>query len=103
MAEEKKPAADDIMKEFARIGREYNYRKQGIFFLNAMWQEYQNQAEDIWNYVCAAGELDKHVGEKGHAMDEFEVCLILFHFILCPIKKCVHLTVIEHINAMNIQ
>eukprot|EP01084_Bolivina_argentea_P035779 66279_1 len=73
MAEEKKqPASEEHMNEFARIGKEYNYKKQGIFFLNAYWAEYESEAETFWDYVQTSGEMDKKEGAEGHAMDEFE-------------------------------
>ena len=81
MAAEKKVdgngfSAEECMKEFARVGAEYNYRKQGIFFLNAYWAEYgEKEAEKVYEYVQTANELDKKEGENGHAMDEFEVML----------------------------
>jgi len=74
MAEAKKPepSQEENFKEFCRIGREYNYRKQGIFFLNAYWTEYGKEAEKVWDYVHTANDLDKKKGDEGHAMDEFE-------------------------------
>eukprot|EP00486_Rosalina_sp_Unknown_P003693 CAMPEP_0201575598 /NCGR_PEP_ID=MMETSP0190_2-20130828/20903_1 /ASSEMBLY_ACC=CAM_ASM_000263 /TAXON_ID=37353 /ORGANISM="Rosalina sp." /LENGTH=240 /DNA_ID=CAMNT_0048005437 /DNA_START=90 /DNA_END=812 /DNA_ORIENTATION=+ len=77
MAEEKKqPGSDENMKEFARVGKEYNYRKQAIFFLNAYWADKdpcgEAEAEKVYGYVNLAGELDKKKGEEGNAMDEFE-------------------------------
>ena len=78
MAEEKKQdVTEESMKEFCRVGKEYNYRKQGIFFLNAYWTEYGgDKAEQVWEYVQTANELDKKRGDTGHAMDEFEVMLL---------------------------
>merc|ERR1719480_361223 len=63
---------EEAMKEFCRIGREYNYRKQAIFLLNAYWAEYEKEAETVWQYVQTANELDQKKGESGHALDEFE-------------------------------
>jgi hypothetical protein len=77
MAAEKK-ISDEHMKEFARIGKEYNYKKQGIFFLNAYWSEYgtngskSNETEAVWDNVHLAIELDQKMGEEGHALDEFQ-------------------------------
>ena len=72
MAEEKKqPGKEENMKEFCRIGKEYNYKKQAIFYLNAYFNE--EEAEKVYGFVQLANELDKKKGEDGNAMDEFEV------------------------------
>jgi len=68
------------MKEFSRVGREYNYKKQAIFFLNAYWTEYGEKAETIWDNVQLANEFDKKQGADGHAMDEFEAHRFLEKF-----------------------
>jgi len=71
MAEEKKQVGkEENMKEFCRIGKEYNYKKQAIFYLNAYFNA--EEAEKVYGYVQLANELDKKKGEDGNAMDEFE-------------------------------
>ena len=47
-----------------------NYRNQGIFFLNAMWNDHENDAEFIWKCVQLANRFDKH-GKKGSLMNRF--------------------------------
>ena len=64
---------EGFMKDFAAVGAEKNYQGQAVFFLNAMWAEYGNDAETFWGYVELAGQLDKARGPDGNAMDEFEV------------------------------
>merc|ERR1719150_3190701 len=70
--EKKQGDLEGYMKDFAEVGRDRNYQAQAVFFLNAMWAEYQKEAETFWNYVQLAGELDKAKGPEGNAMDEFE-------------------------------
>eukprot|EP01084_Bolivina_argentea_P238672 400969_1 len=84
MAEEKKSVGkEDNLKEFARIGRDYNYRKQLIFFVNAYWVEYGGKVDELercWQNMQTANELDKQGGDQGHAMDEFEAHRFLEKF-----------------------
>lgn len=68
--EEKKVGKEENMKEFCRIGKEYNYKKQGIFYLNAYFNE--EEAEKVYGYVQLASQLDDKRGEDGNAMDEFQ-------------------------------
>jgi len=64
--------SDEHMKEFCRVGGECDYKHQAMFFLNAMWKEHGEQAEEFWNYVQLAASLDQKKGDQGNAMDEFE-------------------------------
>eukprot|EP00483_Globobulimina_turgida_P000767 UN00767 len=83
MAEMKKQAPvgkQENFKLFAEIGRDYNYKKQSIFFLNAYWTEYGKNAENVWEYLLTANELDQKLHDAGHAMNEFEAHRFLEKF-----------------------
>eukprot|EP00483_Globobulimina_turgida_P012297 UN12319 len=83
MAEMKKQAPvgkQENLKLFAEIGRDYNYKKQSIFFLNAYWTEHGKNAENVWEYLLTANELDQKLHDAGHAMNEFEAHRFLEKF-----------------------
>ena len=103
--DEKQAEMEDYMKDFCTVGREKNYRDQAIFYLNAMWAEYGNDAETFWGYVELAAELDKDKGENGNAMDEFQVCCISIP-IHIPISRSFHFhflldSIICHLSSSN--
>eukprot|EP00483_Globobulimina_turgida_P002726 UN02731 len=83
MAEMKKQAPvgkQENLKLFCVVGRDYNYKKQAIFFLNAYWTEHGKNAEDVWQFILTANELDKKKGDTGHCLDEFEAHRFLEKF-----------------------
>ena len=48
------------------------HKEQGCFFLNAYWEERNEKAEEVWEFVKQFGVLDKQKGNEGYALDEFE-------------------------------
>jgi len=68
------------LKEFTETGRTLTYHKQAIFFLNAMWKEHKDNAEEIWNIVHTMYELDLKNGEEGYSLDEFQSARLLEKF-----------------------
>ena len=47
------------------------YSEQAIFFLNAMWDEHGEQAEEVWNYAATLVSLDDR-GAAGNEVDEMK-------------------------------
>eukprot|EP01083_Nonionella_stella_P098429 276788_1 len=81
--EEKKvdvPCTEENFKLFNEMGRKLDYKHQAMFFLNAMWTEYKDEAEKVYSYVQTAGELDKQRQSEGYCMDEFEAHRFLEKF-----------------------
>eukprot|EP01095_Lingulamoeba_sp_RSL-Kostka_P003725 TRINITY_DN1472_c0_g1_i1.p1 TRINITY_DN1472_c0_g1~~TRINITY_DN1472_c0_g1_i1.p1 ORF type:complete len:378 (+),score=231.65 TRINITY_DN1472_c0_g1_i1:65-1198(+) len=63
------PGNDD--KEKLEALCEYSYKEQAVWFLNSFWEEFaESEAELIWNYVDACGELDAENHENGSGLDE---------------------------------
>lgn len=46
------------------------YKEQAIWFLNAYWDKYQNEAERIWSWVLKHASLDLQNGANGTGLDE---------------------------------
>jgi hypothetical protein len=77
------------LKEFSQTGRQLNFKKQAIFFLNAYWKEHgQKECEHCWR--CIKGyinekkvpipgmeTLEEKKGEDGCALDEFKAHIFL--------------------------
>eukprot|EP01083_Nonionella_stella_P026081 71808_1 len=70
MAElEAQKMTESEMKQFTDITSK-RYKDQGIFFLNAYWDEFEGQAEKIWDYVQSMQELDAEDGAEGSDLQE---------------------------------
>lgn len=59
----------EIMAAFEEVG-DRPYIRQAQFFLNAMWPEHKDSAENVWNNTHKFMSLDK-LGKDGHKLDEF--------------------------------
>jgi len=46
------------------------YKEQAVWFLNAYWDKYQNDAEHIWSWVLKHTSLDLQNGANGTGLDE---------------------------------
>jgi len=60
----------DWEDELLLVIRQYNYKQQAGFFLNAYWDEVGETAEVLWDYAASMGECDTKNGEKGSCLDE---------------------------------
>jgi len=48
------------------------YAEQSKLFMNAFWEDIQNNAEEIWKFTQKFIELDQKLHAGGHDLDEFE-------------------------------
>jgi hypothetical protein len=46
------------------------HKEQAIWFLNAYWNQFENEAERVWGYVQKFGDLDLQNRANGNALDE---------------------------------
>ena len=49
---------------------ELTYQQQIVWFLNAFWDKYADQAERLWDFSLKSAELDLEKHEEGNALDE---------------------------------
>jgi len=57
-----------------------NYRAQAIWFLNAFWNDVQNETEKIFSYVDKIAKLDLQKGKDGCEVDEMNMHRFLESF-----------------------
>merc|ERR1712137_819080 len=62
------PGNDDHEKlqELSKL----TYKQQGVWFLNAFWEQHEGEGETIWKYVHTCSDLDLQDHEEGCGLDE---------------------------------
>jgi len=46
------------------------HKEQAVWFLNAFWDKYESEAENVWKIVKKTAELDLQKREAGNSLDE---------------------------------
>ena len=59
---------------------ERTYKEQAVWFLNAVWDTKESEAERLWDYVQKLNELDLEHHEEGSALDEMKAHVFLEKF-----------------------
>lgn len=57
-----------------------NHKEQCVWFLNAYWHKYKDDAEKIWQFKHKCDELDLQNHEEGSGLDELNAHRFLEHF-----------------------
>jgi len=50
-----------------------SYKNQAIWFLNAFWLEFEQEAEKLWQYVDKIQKIDLQKGAEGNEVDEMQM------------------------------
>ena|SRR3990167_4865968 len=56
------------------------HKEQVIWFLNAFWHKYSNEAERLWDFAHKCADLDLQNHENGNSLDELNAHRFLEHF-----------------------
>jgi len=68
--------SDELREQFKAVTSKC-YKDQAIFFLNAYWDEHQEDGEKLWGQVLLMNELDEKNGKEGSDLDELKAHIFL--------------------------
>lgn len=81
-SEQKNDESASPLKHIDAFGKEIgkrSYKEQGIFFLNAMWNDVgaEEAAEKVWEWRLTFDQLDLEGNQGGHDLDDFQAARFL--------------------------
>lgn len=68
--------SDELREQF-KVVTAKTYKDQAIFFLNAYWDDHQEDGEKLWGQVLLMSELDEKNGKEGSDLDELKAHIFL--------------------------
>jgi len=86
--------------QMASITRKQNYSQQGAFFLNAYWNEYSKDCEEIWKVTQMMEKSDLKNGKNGKCLEE-NMAMRLLQDLGMPMSRTAFVTAMKKIDINN--